>query len=87
MQYPFMTVPYAGSCCVLLKCMVHKIEQVHYSQQVKCFSEIINIGYAVYRVHNLPWFRSLSWYGFFKHSSFVSQHVSAKLGDNMELII
>ena len=29
--------------------------------QVKCFSEIINIGYAVYRVHNLPWFRSLSW--------------------------
>eukprot|EP00093_Oithona_nana_P008377 08377.XXX_309087_310839_1 [CDS] Oithona nana genome sequencing. len=30
--------------------------------QVKCFSEIINIGYAVYRVHNLPWFRSLSWY-------------------------
>jgi phosphatidate cytidylyltransferase len=30
--------------------------------QVKCFAEIINIGYAVYRVHNLPWFRSLSWY-------------------------
>ncbi|XP_040580499.1 phosphatidate cytidylyltransferase, photoreceptor-specific [Lepeophtheirus salmonis] len=30
--------------------------------QVKCFSEIINIGYAVYKVHNLPWFRSLSWY-------------------------
>lgn len=30
--------------------------------QVKCFEEIINIGYAVYRVHNLPWFRSLSWY-------------------------
>eukprot|EP00096_Caligus_rogercresseyi_P010827 TRINITY_DN4062_c0_g1_i1.p1 TRINITY_DN4062_c0_g1~~TRINITY_DN4062_c0_g1_i1.p1 ORF type:complete len:431 (-),score=167.77 TRINITY_DN4062_c0_g1_i1:373-1665(-) len=30
--------------------------------QVKCFSEIINIGYVVYKVHNLPWFRSLSWY-------------------------
>ncbi|ODN06380.1 Phosphatidate cytidylyltransferase, photoreceptor-specific [Orchesella cincta] len=30
--------------------------------QVKCFAEIINIGYSVYRVHNLPWFRSLSWY-------------------------
>nr|ACO15578.1 Phosphatidate cytidylyltransferase, photoreceptor-specific [Caligus clemensi] len=30
--------------------------------QVKCFSEIINIGYAVYKVHNPPWFRSLSWY-------------------------
>ena len=31
------------------------------SVQVKCFAEIINIGYAVYRVHGLPWFRSLSW--------------------------
>jgi len=30
--------------------------------QVKCFSEIINIGYAVYHMDNLPWFRSLSWY-------------------------
>lgn len=30
--------------------------------QVKCFAEIINIGYAVYRIHGLPWFRSLSWY-------------------------
>ena len=30
--------------------------------QVKCFSEIISVGYAVYRVHGLPWFRSLSWY-------------------------
>ncbi|KAK2702839.1 phosphatidate cytidylyltransferase, photoreceptor-specific-like [Artemia franciscana] len=30
--------------------------------QVKSFAEIINIGYAVYRIHSLPWFRSLSWY-------------------------
>ena len=30
--------------------------------QVKCFSEIISIGYAVYRIHGLPWFRSLSWW-------------------------
>ncbi|RWS09681.1 Csa-CD synthase-like protein [Dinothrombium tinctorium] len=30
--------------------------------QVKCFQEIIAVGYAVYRVHGLPWFRSLSWY-------------------------
>ena len=29
---------------------------------VQCFSEIINIGYAVYKMDNLPWFRSLSWY-------------------------
>lgn len=30
--------------------------------QVKCFEEIISIGYTVYRIHGLPWFRSLSWY-------------------------
>lgn len=30
--------------------------------QVKCFQEIIAIGYSVYRIHGLPWFRSLSWY-------------------------
>lgn len=30
--------------------------------QVKCFKEIIAIGYSVYRVHGLKWFRSLSWY-------------------------
>ena len=30
--------------------------------QVKCFQEIISIGYSVYRIHRLPWFRSLSWY-------------------------
>lgn len=30
--------------------------------QVKCFQEIIAIGYSVYRVHGLKWFRSLSWY-------------------------
>jgi phosphatidate cytidylyltransferase len=30
--------------------------------QVKCFSEIISIGYAVYKMDNLPWFRSMSWY-------------------------
>ncbi|KRX44733.1 Phosphatidate cytidylyltransferase 1 [Trichinella murrelli] len=30
--------------------------------QIKCFQEIISIGYAIYRMHKLPWFRSLSWY-------------------------
>lgn len=30
--------------------------------QIKCFHEIINIGYVVYRSHDLPWFRTLSWY-------------------------
>lgn len=29
---------------------------------MKCFQEIISIGYQVYRIHGLPWFRSLSWY-------------------------
>ncbi|XP_074648566.1 phosphatidate cytidylyltransferase, photoreceptor-specific-like [Tubulanus polymorphus] len=30
--------------------------------QIKCFHEIITIGYVVYRSHDLPWFRTLSWY-------------------------
>ncbi|KAI1717730.1 cytidylyltransferase family domain-containing protein [Ditylenchus destructor] len=30
--------------------------------QFKCFKEIINIGLAVYRLYDLPWFRALSWY-------------------------
>ncbi|XP_069948634.1 phosphatidate cytidylyltransferase, photoreceptor-specific isoform X3 [Cherax quadricarinatus] len=30
--------------------------------QVWCFKEIINIGYSVYRMHGLSWFRSLSWW-------------------------
>ncbi|XP_055620635.1 phosphatidate cytidylyltransferase, photoreceptor-specific [Toxorhynchites rutilus septentrionalis] len=33
-----------------------------FAVQVKCFEEIISIGYSVYRIHGLPWFRSLSWY-------------------------
>jgi phosphatidate cytidylyltransferase len=33
--------------------------------QIKCFQEIINIGYIVYKSHNLPWFRTLSWYFLF----------------------
>lgn len=30
--------------------------------QVKCFQEIITIGYRVYHSYDLPWFRTLSWY-------------------------
>nr|XP_033770516.1 phosphatidate cytidylyltransferase 1 isoform X2 [Geotrypetes seraphini] len=30
--------------------------------QVKCFHEIITIGYRVYHSYELPWFRTLSWY-------------------------
>ncbi|XP_012720779.1 phosphatidate cytidylyltransferase 2 isoform X2 [Fundulus heteroclitus] len=30
--------------------------------QIKCFHEIITIGYRVYRSYELPWFRTLSWY-------------------------
>ncbi|KAH8857708.1 Phosphatidate cytidylyltransferase, photoreceptor-specific isoform 1 [Schistosoma japonicum] len=35
------------------------------SIQLACFYEIINIGYLVYRSHDLPWFRALSWYFLF----------------------
>lgn len=30
--------------------------------QVKCFHEIITIGYVVYKSHHLPWFRTISWH-------------------------
>ncbi|KAG7481372.1 hypothetical protein MATL_G00065960 [Megalops atlanticus] len=30
--------------------------------QIKCFQEIITIGYRVYHSYDLPWFRTLSWY-------------------------
>lgn len=33
--------------------------------QIKCFQEIINIGYYVYKSHNLPGFRTLSWFFLF----------------------
>ena len=31
------------------------------SIQIKCFQEIITIGYRVYHSYELPWFRTLSW--------------------------
>ncbi|MGH0169522.1 UNVERIFIED_CONTAM: hypothetical protein FKN15_073520 [Acipenser sinensis] len=30
--------------------------------QIKCFQEIITIGYRVYHSYELPWFRTLSWF-------------------------
>uniref|UniRef100_A0A0N4Z6H4 Phosphatidate cytidylyltransferase n=1 Tax=Parastrongyloides trichosuri TaxID=131310 RepID=A0A0N4Z6H4_PARTI len=30
--------------------------------QFKCFHELIKIGLIVYRLYDLPWFRTLSWY-------------------------
>ena len=29
---------------------------------MKCFHEIITIGYVVYKSHYLPWFRTISWF-------------------------
>ncbi|XP_017784717.1 PREDICTED: phosphatidate cytidylyltransferase, photoreceptor-specific [Nicrophorus vespilloides] len=49
----FCIVIYGGPLALMITTLV---------VQVKCFAEIINIGYAVYRIHGLPWFRSLSWY-------------------------
>ncbi|CAH1368881.1 hypothetical protein MTP99_010381 [Tenebrio molitor] len=49
----FLIVIYGGPLALMITTLV---------VQVKCFQEIINIGYAVYRIHGLPWFRSLSWY-------------------------
>ncbi|CAG9809975.1 unnamed protein product [Chironomus riparius] len=30
--------------------------------QVKCFQEIMQVGFHVYRVDDIPWFRQLTWY-------------------------
>ncbi|XP_018568907.1 phosphatidate cytidylyltransferase, photoreceptor-specific [Anoplophora glabripennis] len=49
----FFVVIYGGPLALMITTLV---------VQVKCFQEIINIGYSVYRIHGLPWFRSLSWY-------------------------
>ncbi|XP_076072766.1 phosphatidate cytidylyltransferase, photoreceptor-specific-like [Mytilus galloprovincialis] len=38
--------------------------------QIKCFHEIITIGYIVYKSFNLPWFRMLSWYFLFTSNYF-----------------
>lgn len=49
----FLLIIYGGPLALMIATLVI---------QVKCFEEIINIGYTVYRIHGLPWFRSLSWY-------------------------
>eukprot|EP00105_Crassostrea_gigas_P022153 XP_011441561.1 PREDICTED: phosphatidate cytidylyltransferase, photoreceptor-specific-like [Crassostrea gigas] len=38
--------------------------------QIKCFHEIITIGYTVYKSYDLPWFRTLSWYFLFTSNYF-----------------
>ena len=48
-----LIIVYGGPLCLV--CLVLFI-------QVKCFSEVINIGYVMCRVDNLPWIRSMSWY-------------------------
>ncbi|PAA49723.1 hypothetical protein BOX15_Mlig023673g2, partial [Macrostomum lignano] len=38
--------------------------------QMLCFKEIIGIGHAIYRSHDLPWFRVLSWFFLFASNYF-----------------
>ena len=59
--------------------------------QVWCYKEIINIGHAVYRVHGLPWFRSLSWWFlitsnyFFYGESLVSDYFGLLFSRNVSV--
>ncbi|BHF82427.1 phosphatidate cytidylyltransferase [Sparganum proliferum] len=39
--------------------------------QMGCFKEIIHIGHVVYRSHDLPWFRTLSWVFLFASNYFL----------------
>lgn len=48
----FFLIIYLGPIMLILVVM---------SIQIKCFHEIITIGYRVYRSYDLPWFRTLSW--------------------------
>ncbi|KAK3090309.1 hypothetical protein FSP39_010821, partial [Pinctada imbricata] len=43
---------------------------VIFAIQIKCFHEIITIGYMVYKSFDLPWFRTLSWYFLFTSNYF-----------------
>ncbi|KAJ8261301.1 hypothetical protein COCON_G00170240 [Conger conger] len=49
----FFLIIYLGPIVLILVVMM---------VQIKCFEEIITIGYRVYRSYDLPWFRTLSWY-------------------------
>ncbi|XP_077376630.1 phosphatidate cytidylyltransferase 2 [Festucalex cinctus] len=49
----FFLIIYLGPIALILIVM---------TVQIKCFQEIITIGYKVYRSYDLPWFRTLSWY-------------------------
>ncbi|XP_045551371.1 phosphatidate cytidylyltransferase 2 isoform X1 [Salmo salar] len=49
----FFMVIYLGPIMLILVVM---------TIQIKCFQEIIDIGYRVYHSYELPWFRTLSWY-------------------------
>ncbi|XP_076455134.1 phosphatidate cytidylyltransferase, photoreceptor-specific-like [Babylonia areolata] len=58
----FMFVIYCGPLALVL---------VIFALQIKCFHEIITIGYIVYRSLKLPWFRALSWYFLFTSNFFL----------------
>uniref|UniRef100_A0A4W3HXD5 Phosphatidate cytidylyltransferase n=1 Tax=Callorhinchus milii TaxID=7868 RepID=A0A4W3HXD5_CALMI len=49
----FFIIIYLGPLVLMMIVMV---------VQIKCFHEIILIGYNVYHSYHLPWFRTLSWY-------------------------
>ncbi|XP_046325894.1 phosphatidate cytidylyltransferase, photoreceptor-specific-like [Haliotis rufescens] len=61
MIFAFAFIIYLGPLALVLLIM---------GIQIKCFHEIINIGYVVYKSYELPWFRTLSWYFLFASNYF-----------------
>lgn len=61
MIFLFAFVVYCGPLALVLLVFVI---------QIKCFHEIITIGYIVYKSYDLPWFRTLSWYFLFTSNFF-----------------
>ncbi|XP_031553815.1 phosphatidate cytidylyltransferase 2-like [Actinia tenebrosa] len=60
--------------------------------QIKCFHEVISIGYQKYKKYNLPWFRSLSWYflccsNYFFYGESIVDFIRGKPHDDSEDVV
>ncbi|XP_041363199.1 phosphatidate cytidylyltransferase 2-like [Gigantopelta aegis] len=61
MIFSFCFIIYMGPLALVL---------LIFAIQIKCYHEIITIGYVVYKSYELPWFRTLSWYFLFTSNYF-----------------
>lgn len=62
--------------------------------QVKCFQEIMEVGFQAYRVKDIPWIKSLSWYllivsNYFFYGEYLFDYVGAPIKriDSLKFLI